>query len=93
MLCCPRMSLEHMTEKMASVSGPFIKWSLRKTVKRETRLPELSIPVCFRACPFRHELNLAQHANLDSFARVVQFTYFKCTFLGNIISNNLFYTL
>ena len=24
-LCCFRMSLEHMTEKMASVSGPFMK--------------------------------------------------------------------
>ena len=32
MLCCPRMSLEHATEKMASVSGPFIKWSSRKTI-------------------------------------------------------------
>ena len=40
MVCCSRMSLEHTTEKIASVSGPFMKWNSRKTIKRETRLPE-----------------------------------------------------
>ena len=39
-LCCSIMSLEHTTENMASVSGPFIKWSLHTTIKRVTRLPE-----------------------------------------------------
>ena len=33
MLCCSRMSLEHTTENMASLSGPFIKWFSRKTIK------------------------------------------------------------
>ena len=40
MVCCSRMSLEHTTEKIASVSGPFMKWNSRKTIKSETRLPE-----------------------------------------------------
>ena len=35
MLCCSRMPLVHTTEKMASVSGPFAKWSSRKTIKRD----------------------------------------------------------
>ena len=30
-----------------------------------------NIPVCIRACLFRHELNLAQHANI---VQVVQYT-------------------
>ena len=33
MSCYSRMSLQHTTEKDASVSGPFIKWSSRKTIK------------------------------------------------------------
>ena len=40
MLCCPRMSLEPTNEKTASVSGPFIKCSSRKTMKSKMRLPE-----------------------------------------------------
>ena len=58
------MSLEHTTEKLASVSGPFIKWNSRKTVKIEARLPES----CMNPCAYilSHELNLAQHTNLDS---------------------------
>ena len=40
MLFCSRMPLEHTTENIASLSGPFIKWYSRKTIKRETRLPE-----------------------------------------------------
>ena len=45
MLCCSRISLEHTTEAMASLSEPFIKWYTysRKTIKRETRLPESSV--------------------------------------------------
>ena len=40
MLCCSRMSLEHTTEMMGSVSGHFIKWSSCKAIKRDMRLPE-----------------------------------------------------
>ena len=36
MLCSSRMLLEHTTEKMVSMSGPFIKWSLRKTIKKKS---------------------------------------------------------
>ena len=62
MKCCSRMPLEHKTEKMASVSGPFIKWSSHKRIKTETRLPESCLnPRAYSLC---HELNLAQHANL-----------------------------
>ena len=60
MLCCSRMSLTHPTENMASLSVPFIKRYSRKTIKKETRLPEFCLN------PRRHELNLAQHINLDS---------------------------
>ena len=35
-----KMPQEHTTEKMASVSGPFIKWNSRKTVKSEMSLPK-----------------------------------------------------
>ena len=38
MIRCSRMSLEHTTEKMASVSGPFIKWNSRKQIKRVARV-------------------------------------------------------
>ena len=38
MLCCSTMSLEPMTENMASVLGAFIKWNSRKTIKREEAL-------------------------------------------------------
>ena len=64
MLHCSRMSLEPTTEKMESVSGPFIKWSSRKTIKRETRLPESCLNP--RAYSLRRELNIAQHTNLAS---------------------------
>ena len=40
LLCYAGLELEHTTEKMASVSGHFIKWKARKTIKRETSLPE-----------------------------------------------------
>ena len=77
MLCCPGMLLEYTTGKMASVSGPFIKWTSRITINRETRLPES----CFNpiVCSLRHELNLAQHANLDS-CYVCVFTVGLCLF-------------
>ena len=42
MSCCSRMSLERTTENMAAVLGPFIKWSTRKTINRETHLTEYS---------------------------------------------------
>ena len=64
MVCCSRMSLEHTTEKMASVSEPFIKYTKCKTIKRETLLPESCLNP--QAYSLRHELNLAEHANLDS---------------------------
>ena len=51
----------NVTEKIASVLGPFIKWNSRKTIKRETRLPESCVNP--PAYPSRH---LAQHANVDS---------------------------
>ena len=63
MLRSPRMSLENTTKKIASVTGPFIKWSWRKTIKREKRLPESCLNP--RAYSLHHQLNLAQHANLD----------------------------
>ena len=87
MLCCSRMSLELTTEKMASVSGPFIKWNLRRTIKRETCLPESCLNP--RAYSLRHGLNLAQHANLDScyivfmvprIKMIVKLTYFSVEF-------------
>ena len=53
MLICSRMSLEHTTENMASLTGPLIKCYLRKKKKQR------------RACP-SPDLNLAQHVNLDS---------------------------
>ena len=61
MLCCFRMSLEHTLEKTASVSGPFIKCSLRKTIKRTALLRRLPGCSCLpRACSLRHSpiLNL-----------------------------------
>ena len=73
MVCCSRMSLEHTTEKIASVSGPFMKWNSRKTIKSETRLPESCLNP--RAYPSRHELNLAQHVNLDSCNRTKLFRF------------------
>ena len=52
MLICSRMSLEHTTENMASLTGPLIKWYLRQKKQR-------------RACS-SPDLNLAQHVNIDS---------------------------
>ena len=58
------LPLEHTTtEKMAPGSGPFIKWNLRKTVKRETHLPESCLNQ--RAYSLHHKVNLAQHVNFD----------------------------
>ena len=39
------------------MSRPFIKYSLCKTIKRETRLPEYSYSVRVRGCSFRYEIN------------------------------------
>ena len=47
-----RMSLEHTTEKMASVSKAFHQVEFTQNNKKKD--------------PLRHELYLAQHANLDS---------------------------
>ena len=58
------MQFYNITEKIPSVSGPFIKWSSCKTIKREMRLPESCLNPW--AYVLRHELNLEQHANLDS---------------------------
>ena len=52
MLCCCRISLEHTTENMASLSGPFIKAVFAQNNKKRDALPEscsrlaLSIATC-----------------------------------------------
>ena len=66
LLCCAVLECHWNTrlKRQLQCRGPFIKWSSCKTIKRETRLPESRLnPPTYSLC---HQLNLAQHANLDS---------------------------
>ena len=70
MLSCFIMSPELTTENIVSVSGLFTKWSSRKTIRKKNSVAETPARVFLfasgRAHSVRNELNLAQHANLDT---------------------------